>query len=50
MVTLTAELETRIKTFEKTNFRKLLGVTYKDRITTDEIRYRNRKISVTHIY
>ena len=38
--TLTAELETRIRKFEKKNFRKLLGVTYKDRITNDEIRAR----------
>ena len=37
---LTDELETRIKTFETKNFRKLLGVTYKDRITNDEIRNR----------
>ena len=37
---LTAELETRIITFETKNFRKLLGVTYKDRITNDEIRAR----------
>ena len=39
-LTLTAEFETRIKTFETKNFRKLLGVTYKDRITNDEIRNR----------
>ena len=38
--TLTPELETRIIKFETNNFRKLLGVTYKDRITNDEIRAR----------
>ena len=43
--TLTAELETRIITFEIKNFRKILGVTYKDRITNDEIRAR---ISLTN--
>ena len=37
---LTAQLETRIRKFETKNFRKLLGVTYKDRITNDEIRAR----------
>ena len=37
---LTAELETRIRTFETKDFRKLLGITYKDRITNDEIRAR----------
>ena len=38
--TLTLELETRIRTFESKNFRKLLGVTYKDSIINDEIRTR----------
>ena len=38
--TLTVEIETRITTFETKNFQKLLGVTYKDRITNDEIRNR----------
>ena len=37
---LTAELETRIIIFETKKFRKLLGVTYKDRITNDGIRAR----------
>ena len=38
--TLTAELETMITIFEIKNFRKLLGVSYKDRITNDDIRNR----------
>ena len=37
---LTVEPETRIRTFETKKFRKLLGVTYKDRIANDEIRAR----------
>ena len=38
--TLTAELESRLRAFVTKNFGKLLGVTYKDRITNDEIRAR----------
>ena len=34
---LTAELEKRILAFEMKNFRKLLGITYLDRITNLEI-------------
>ena len=37
---LTAEIEIRITIFETKNFRKLLGVTYKERITNDDIRNR----------
>ena len=38
--TLTAKLETRIRSFETKNFLKLLDVTYKDRITNYQIRAR----------
>ena len=37
---LTAELKIRLNKSETKIFRKLLGVTYKDRITNDEIRNR----------
>ena len=35
--TLTAELERRIRTMEMRCFRKLLGITYRDRISNEEI-------------
>ena len=46
---LTAELENSINIFETKNFRKLLGVTYKDRKTYDEIKNRISQAGHYHL-
>ena len=41
--TLTAEIERKIQTVEMRSFRRLLGISYKDHITNEEVRGRIRK-------
>ena len=41
--TLTAEIERKIQTVEMRSFRRLLGISYKDHITNEEVRSRIRK-------
>ena len=41
--TLTAEIEGKIQTVEMRSFRRLLGISYKDHITNEEVRSRIRK-------
>ena len=41
--TLTAEIERKIQTVEMRSFRRLLGISYKDHITKEEVRSRIRK-------
>ena len=40
---LTAEIERKIQTVEMRSFRRLLGISYKDHITNEEVRSRIRK-------
>ena len=42
--TLTAEIERKIQTVEKRSFRRLLGISYKDHITNEEVQSRIRKV------
>ena len=42
-MTLTAEIERKIQTVEMRSFRRLLGISYKDHITDEEMRSRIRK-------
>ena len=42
--TLTAELQGRIQSLEFRCFRKILGISYKDRITNEQV----QKIIITH--
>ena len=41
--TLTAEVERKIQTVKKRSFRRLLGISYKEHITKEEVRSRIRK-------
>ena len=41
--TLTAEIEGKIQTVDIRSFRRLLGISYKDHITSEEVRSRIRK-------
>ena len=41
--TLTAEIERKIQTVEMRSFRRLLGISYEDHITNEEVRSRIQK-------
>ena len=46
--TLTAEIERKIQTVEMRSFRRLLGISYKDHITNEEVRSRIREAIVPY--
>ncbi|GFO09575.1 endonuclease-reverse transcriptase [Plakobranchus ocellatus] len=46
--TLTTDLESSIKAMEMRSFRRLLGISYRDHITNEELRRRNRQAVGTH--
>ena len=46
--TLTAELERRIQTFEIRCYRKIFGISFRDRITNEDVRNRVRAAILPH--